>query len=65
MNLYIASIKLWFKGFKENTERSITYSFEPNKINVITGALHEDSISMSLKSKSFRKKKSFLSCQDA
>ena len=37
MNLYIASIKLWFKGFKENTERSITYSFEPNKINVITG----------------------------
>lgn len=37
MNLYIASIKLWFKGFRENTERSITYSFEPNKINVITG----------------------------
>lgn len=37
MNLYIASIKLWFKGFRENTERSITYSFEPNRINVITG----------------------------
>lgn len=37
MNLYIASIKLWFKGVRENTERSITYSFEPNRINVITG----------------------------
>lgn len=37
MNLYIASIKLWFKGFHEDVKRTITYTFEPNKINVITG----------------------------
>lgn len=37
MNLYIVSIKLWFKGFRENAERTITYPFEPDKINVITG----------------------------
>lgn len=37
MNLYIASIKLWFKGFKENLQRTITYSFKSDKINVITG----------------------------
>lgn len=37
MNLYIESIKLWFKGFSENSQRTITYPFIPNKINVITG----------------------------
>lgn len=37
MNLYIASIRLWFKGFLENEENAITYRFEPDKINVITG----------------------------
>lgn len=37
MNLYIASIKLWFKGFRENAKRAITYPFNPDKINVITG----------------------------
>ena len=36
MNLYIESIKLWFKGFSENSQRTITYPFIPNKINVIT-----------------------------
>lgn len=39
MNLYIESIKLWFKGFSENSQRTITYPFIPNKINVITGIL--------------------------
>ena len=37
MNLYIASIKLWFKGFREDVKRTITYPFNPDKINVITG----------------------------
>ena len=37
MNLYIESIKLWFKGFREDKKKAITYHFEPNKINVITG----------------------------
>lgn len=37
MNLYIASIKLWFKGFLENEENAIMYRLEPDKINVITG----------------------------
>ena len=37
MNLYIASIKLWFNGFRENPQRTITYSFKSDKINVITG----------------------------
>lgn len=37
MNLYIASIKLWFKGFREDAKRTITYPFNPDKINVITG----------------------------
>ena len=37
MNLYIASIKMWFKGFHENANRMVTYPFEPDKINVITG----------------------------
>lgn len=37
MNLYIESIKLWFKGFSENSQRTITYPFIPNKINFITG----------------------------
>lgn len=37
MNLYIASIKLWFKGFREDAKRAITYPFELDKINVITG----------------------------
>lgn len=37
MNLYISSIKLWFKGFREDAKRTKTYLFEPDKINVITG----------------------------
>lgn len=37
MNLYIASIRLWFKGFRENANKRKTYSFKPDKINVITG----------------------------
>lgn len=37
MNLYIASIKLWFKGFREDAKMTITYPFDPDKINVITG----------------------------
>lgn len=37
MNLYIASIKLWFKGFREKEEFTKTFYFEPDKINVITG----------------------------
>lgn len=37
MNLHIASIKMWFKGFREDSRRIITYDFKPDKINVITG----------------------------
>ena len=37
MNLYIESIKLWFKGFSEDVLKTVTYPFKPNKINVITG----------------------------
>lgn len=37
MNLYIASIKLWFQGFLENEENAIIYRLKPDKINVITG----------------------------
>ena len=39
MNLYIESIKLWFKGFSEDVLKTVTYPFKPNKINVITGIL--------------------------
>lgn len=37
MNLYIASIKMWFKGFRDDSRKTVMYSFEPDKINVITG----------------------------
>lgn len=37
MNLYIASIKMWFKGFRKDSHKTVTYYFEPDKINVITG----------------------------
>ena len=37
MNLHIASIKMWFKGFRDNSRKTVMYSFEPDKINVITG----------------------------
>lgn len=37
MNLHIASIKMWFKGFRDNSRKTVMYSFEPEKINVITG----------------------------
>lgn len=37
MNLYIANIKMWFKGFREDSRKTITYDFKPDKINVITG----------------------------
>lgn len=37
MNLYIASIKMWFKGFREDSQKTVTYYFERDKINVITG----------------------------
>lgn len=28
---------MWFKGFREDSRKTITYDFEPDKINVITG----------------------------
>lgn len=37
MNIYIASIKMWFKGFRKDSHKTVTYYFEPDKINVITG----------------------------
>ena len=37
MNLYIASIKMWFKRFRDDSRKTATYYFEPDKINVITG----------------------------
>ncbi len=33
MNFYIKHIKLWFNSHPD----PITYDFEPNKVNVITG----------------------------
>ncbi len=37
MNFYIVSIKIWFKGFREDSRKTVVYYFEPDKINVITG----------------------------
>ena len=37
MNLHIASVRMWFKGFREDPQKTVTYYFEPDRINVITG----------------------------
>ena len=28
---------MWFKGFRKDSHKTVTYYFEPDKINVITG----------------------------